>query len=106
MGNDPIGNGSLLFVGGAIALGAGVLFLFTNLEFALAAIIVGSLFSIVWAIAVVVLLWNILQRLPAPQEKEIKAPATTAVPPPSRSHPELGLYEINRDDGGRIIADD
>jgi hypothetical protein len=101
----------ILKVIGALLVLLGPVIVIAKFGLVVGAWIIGALLSMAWAIAVLVLLSKILQRLPAPPEevKTIEKQASSEIQaepdPPSREKFTAGLYEVKRDERGRGLAD-
>lgn len=109
MSDDAI---NMVWVVGILAFGAGLVWTGAEYGLAVAAAVASVVLTSAWAVAVIVLLLKILDRLPA-AEKEAAAPArkdepAAAVPAPALTGAQFspGLYEVKRDEQGRILADE
>lgn len=97
---------------GFIAFTAGLIWAARAYGLAITLAVASGVLALVWAVAVIVLLVKILDRLPAAKkaaaaqarEDEPATSAPEAVPSGVQFSP--GLYEIKRDDHGRILADE
>lgn len=100
----------MLIILGGIGLAAGCLFLFMNLGLAVSLWIIGSSLSVAWAVSVIVLLAKILRRMPAPNENKLPLPTHAPQEEAQADKPRQifseGLYDVKRDERGRIIAEE
>lgn len=101
----------MVWAAGILALGAILVWIGSANGLAVALAVAAGVLTIAWAVAVIVLLLKILDRLPA-AEKEAAAPerkdepaAAAPAPAPTGAQFTPGLYEIKRDEQGRILAD-
>ena len=109
MNDDTIG---MVWAAGILAFGAVLVWIGAEYGLAVAVAVASGVLTVAWAVAVIVLLLKILDRLPAAKNEaadpERKGEPAAAVPAPALTGAQFsaGLYEVKRDEQGRILADE